>query len=75
MNHVVEYSQTGTFATSVSSKINITNGKYSGAFTGVARVFTSSYVTIMKSSFTVTYTPETITSASFYKAETIYKGL
>ena len=57
VNHIVEYSQTGTFSTSVSSIINITNGIYSGTFTGVARVFSSSYVTIMKSSFNVIYTP------------------
>lgn len=75
VNHVVEYHQTGSFPTSISSKINITNGVYSGSFTGVARVFTSSYVTILKSSFTVTYVPYTITTATFAKAETnIYKG-
>ena len=29
----------------------------------------------MKQSFTITYTPYTITSVSFYKSETVYKGL
>ena len=76
VNTVVEYSYLGSFATSVSSVINMTNGKYSGTFTAVARVFSSSYVTIMKNSFNVVYTPYTITSFSFAKegSTTIYKG-
>jgi hypothetical protein len=74
VNQVVEYSQTGSFSTSVSSRINITNGVYSGTFVALARVFTAAGVTIMKSSFNTVYTPQTITSVSFYNLETVYKG-
>jgi hypothetical protein len=75
INQIVEYSRTGTFATSVSSILNFTNGVYSGTFNALARVFTSASLTILKTSFTLTYTPYTISSISFYNSEsTVYKG-
>jgi len=48
VNQIVEYSQTGTFATSVSSILNLTNGVYSGTFNALARVFSSTSLTILK---------------------------
>lgn len=75
INQIVEYSQTGTFATSVNSILNFTNGVYSGTFNAVARVFTTASLTIIKTSFTLTYTPYTISSISFYNSDsTIYKA-
>lgn len=75
VNTVVEYSQSGTFSTSVSSVINITSGIYSGSFPALVRVMSTTSLTLMKTSFTVVYTPRPIVSISFYNSDsTIYKA-
>ena len=60
VNYIVEYSYLGSFGTNVASKINITNGIYGGTFTGTARVFTSTSMTIMKENFNIVYNPYTM---------------
>jgi hypothetical protein len=49
---------------------------YSGTFTGVARIFSSSSITLLKKNFNIVYTPYTIATASFNTdgATNIYKG-
>lgn len=76
VNWIIEYSYLGSFSASVSSVINMTSGKYSGTFSGQAKVYSSSSLTLMKTNFNVVYTPRTITSAAFYSdgAYPIYKG-
>lgn len=78
LNYIVEYSYSGSFGTSVSSKLNFTNGVYSGTFTATARLFSSASITIYKQQFNVVYTPYTISSYSFWMDTAtnpyLYKG-
>ena len=62
VQYVIEYTYLTQFATSVVSKINITNGVYGGTFTGTARIFNDNYVTIMKQNFDIVYSPYTMSS-------------
>jgi hypothetical protein len=77
VNYIVEYSYTGTFSATVNSKINITNGVYSGTFTATARAFSSSSLTLFKSTFNVVYNPIAIVTSYFSRDQTywLYKGL
>jgi hypothetical protein len=60
----------------VNSIINITNGIYSGTFTGVARIMSSASVTLLKKNFNIVYIPYNIGTALFtYDNATLtYKG-
>ncbi len=86
INWIIEYKQTGTLATSISSQFDLTNGVYADTFTGKVRVLkvVSSTVSslqtmnvmtsIYKSSFTYVYAPATPTSCSFVHTDT-YSGM
>lgn len=86
VNWVIEYKNTGTLPTSISSQFALTNGVYADTFTGKVRVFkvvttTSSALQTMnimtslyKSTFTYIYTPAVPTSTSFSKTDN-YAGL
>jgi hypothetical protein len=66
LNYIVEYSYLGSFGTAVSSKLNFTNGVYSGTFTATARLFSSASITIYKQQFNVVYNPNAIVSYGYW---------
>lgn len=59
-NYIVEYKNSGSFTTSVSSTLSITNGVYSGTFQAYAQLYSSSSITIYKQNFNVVFTPYAI---------------
>jgi hypothetical protein len=64
VNYIVEYTYLAAFATGVSSIINITNGVYSGTFTGRTRIFSSAGLTLFKRTFSIVYTPYTLANVN-----------
>ncbi len=75
VNWIVEYHYTGTFPSSITSKIDISNGLYSGTFSALTRCFSSTSLTVFKSYFNLIYTPNPILTVSFSKnANVLYKG-
>ncbi len=78
VNYIVEYSYRGSFGTSVSSKLNFTNGVYAGTFTATARLFSSASITVYKQQFNVVYNPYTMISYNYFMdtgtSPYLYKG-
>ena len=66
INWIVEYTYLGNFTTAVSSILNLTNGVYSGSFNAVAQCYSYAGLTVLKKTFTITYTPKPISTVNFY---------
>jgi hypothetical protein len=66
VNWIIEYVNTGTFPTTISSSFAFTNGIYAASFLGNVRVFHSNMSTIYKSTFTYTYSPRGMTGYNFW---------
>lgn len=91
VNWIIEYKQSGTLSTSISSYIYFVNGVYADTFSGKSRVFkvltnsvtaslTKNIMTsLYKTTFTYAYTPSLPTSCSFGLSDvsftSIYKNM